>query len=296
MKSVFKNIFQKTDRSFKFNCMNFKPEINNSISYFYKLQAMNFVRNVKLRANMYRNMNIEEFDIKKIDLDADVKEHPIDFNKKDELAARDILLKYSQSREYVKLASKWQKTLIDRKRLKRNNKRNFLAHVRKLLLKIKINYFPFIFSFFKQGVREAEEYEKLVIHSQDNKIFLNPPETSKFAVVEFKGYQHKVTKDDVIMLEKISLNAGDSFIIDKVLLVGSPDFTAVGKPYVKNAMVVCTVEENCRTEKVIVFKKKRRKGYQRNKGHRQDVTMVRVDTIFYTPDSKVVENNRLLSS
>jgi large subunit ribosomal protein L21 len=96
------------------------------------------------------------------------------------------------------------------------------------------------------------------------------------------------------MLEKIALNAGDSFVIDKVLLVGSPDFTAVGRPYVKNAMVVCTVEENCRTEKVIVFKKKRRKGYQRNKGHRQDVTMVRVDTIFYTPDNKVVENNRLL--
>lgn len=142
MKSVFKNIFQKTDRCFKLNYTNFKPEFNNNISYFYKLQAMNFVRNVKQRANIYRNMNIEEFDIKKIDLDEDVKEQPIDFNKKDEFAARDILLKYSQSREYVKLASKWQKTLIVRKRLKRNNKRNFLNHVSKTInYKIKIlNY------------------------------------------------------------------------------------------------------------------------------------------------------------
>ncbi len=133
MKSVFKNIFHKSDKCLNSNYLNSNPLNNKNFSILYNIQAMNFARNVKLRAHMYRNMNIEEFDIKKVDIDDSVTEKPIDFNKKDFLDERDILLKHSQSREYVRLATKWQKTLIDRKRLKRNNKRNLIAHVRFLL-------------------------------------------------------------------------------------------------------------------------------------------------------------------
>ena len=92
------------------------------------------------------------------------------------------------------------------------------------------------------------------------------------------------------MLDKINLSAGESFLMDHVLLVGTKDYTSVGRPYVSSAKVLCTVEEVTKTEKVIVFKKRRRKGYQKNQGHRQDVTMVRIDKILYNPEPNILEN------
>lgn len=114
-----------------------------------------------------------------------------------------------------------------------------------------------------------------------------------FAVFEFQGRQHKVTKDDLVMLDKSSLlKVGDTVFFEKILLIGSASSTAVGRPYISSAKVVGTVEEQSSTEKVIVFKKRRRKGYQKNMGHREEIVMVRIDKIIYSAD-KELEVNKL---
>lgn len=93
------------------------------------------------------------------------------------------------------------------------------------------------------------------------------------------------------MLEKVEgLEVGDTFFFENVLLVASDEYTSVGRPYIKTAKVLASVEEHSLTEKVIVFKKKRRKGYQRNKGHRQHVTLVRILKILHQPNESSLEN------
>ena len=90
-----------------------------------------------------------------------------------------------------------------------------------------------------------------------------PPAPDKvYAVVNVKGQQHKVVKDSKIMLEILddSYEVGQQLVFDDVLMVGTKDYTAVGRPSVENARVFVTLEEITRSEKVIVFKKKRRKG------------------------------------
>jgi large subunit ribosomal protein L21 len=93
------------------------------------------------------------------------------------------------------------------------------------------------------------------------------------------------------LLEKIdNVNVGDTFVFDNVLLVASDEYTSLGRPLVTSAKVLATVEEHSRTTKVIVFKKKRRKGYQRNQGHRQDITVVRILKILHNPPQECIEN------
>lgn len=92
------------------------------------------------------------------------------------------------------------------------------------------------------------------------------------------------------MLEKIDLQVGDTFVFDKVLLVASDEYTSLGRPYVSTCKVLAIVEENTKTQKVITFKKKRRKGYQRNMGHRQDVIMVRILKIVHNPKEDTLDN------
>ncbi len=107
----------------------------------------------------------------------------------------------------------------------------------------------------------------------------------------FNGLQHKITKDDTIMLEKVEdLNVGDTFTFDKVLLVGSDEYTSIGRPYVNSAKILATVEEKSLTDKVIILKKKRRKGYQRNQGHRQSVIFVKILKIIHNPPQETVDD------
>ena len=89
--------------------------------------------------------------------------------------------------------------------------------------------------------------------------------------------QYKVTKDDVIVSDKVvGLEPGEVVEVDAVLLVGTPDYTIVGRPYVRHASVLLQVEEQAKDAKVIVFKKKRRKNYRRKQGFRREVTIFRV--------------------
>lgn len=63
------------------------------------------------------------------------------------------------------------------------------------------------------------------------------------------------------------------------MMIGTPSYTSIGRPYVDTARVIVTVEEQSLSNKIIIFKKKRRKGYQKNMGHRQKLTVLRVDAI-----------------
>jgi large subunit ribosomal protein L21 len=82
-----------------------------------------------------------------------------------------------------------------------------------------------------------------------------------FAVMRIGNRQHKVTKDDRVMIEKIDIEVGQQICIEDVLMVGTEDYTAIGRPTVSNAKVYATLEELSQTAKVLYYKNKRRKGY-----------------------------------
>ncbi len=100
-----------------------------------------------------------------------------------------------------------------------------------------------------------------------------------FAVVRTGGKQYRVAKNDVIGVEKLAGKAGDMVELGEVLMLGDGAKTTLGAPLVEGARVVATILEQTRGPKIIVFKKKRRKNYRRKKGHRQDVTVLRITDI-----------------
>lgn len=78
-------------------------------------------------------------------------------------------------------------------------------------------------------------------------------------------------------LKKIDI--GDKLRIESVLLVGGLDFTIIGQPHVQDSAVLASVQEQTQTSKIIVFKKKRRQGYRRTRGHRTDVTILKIEDV-----------------
>ena len=100
-----------------------------------------------------------------------------------------------------------------------------------------------------------------------------------FAVIKTGGKQYKVAKDDVIVVEKLPGEAGSEVRLDQVLMLAGDDGANVGTPLIDGATVSATVVEQRRADKVIVFKRKRRKNYRRFKGHRQEQTVLRITEI-----------------
>nr|WP_323797745.1 50S ribosomal protein L21 [Nisaea sp.] len=100
-----------------------------------------------------------------------------------------------------------------------------------------------------------------------------------FAVVKTGGKQYKVAPNDVIKVEKLSGDAGSSIDLADVLMLGEGEDLTVGAPTVEGAVVRAEVLEQTKGDKVVVFKKKRRQGYRRTRGHRQDLTVLRVTDI-----------------
>ena len=102
-----------------------------------------------------------------------------------------------------------------------------------------------------------------------------------YAIVEMKGQQFKVEAGKKLFINRMNeLEKGATVEFDKVLLLDNEGKVKVGAPYVKGAKVVCEVLDNeCRGEKIRVFHKKRRKGYRKLNGHRQDLTNVVVKEI-----------------
>jgi len=100
-----------------------------------------------------------------------------------------------------------------------------------------------------------------------------------FAVIKTGGKQYRVATDDVIKIERIAGEAGDTVAFDNVLMLASEGNTTVGAPLVDGAKVTGELVEQARGEKIIVFKKKRRKNYRRTNGHRQELSIVRITDI-----------------
>ncbi|TNE61155.1 MAG: 50S ribosomal protein L21 [Alphaproteobacteria bacterium] len=100
-----------------------------------------------------------------------------------------------------------------------------------------------------------------------------------FAVVKTGGKQYRVAEGDVIKVEKLAGDAGATITLEEVLMVGDEAGVKVGEPLVAGASVTATVLEQKKDKKIIVFKKKRRQNYRRKKGHRQEITVLRVTGI-----------------
>ncbi len=100
-----------------------------------------------------------------------------------------------------------------------------------------------------------------------------------YAVIETGGKQYRVTQGQEVKVEKLPGQAGEEIVFNKVLVVSDGENVTVGKPYVDHAKVLGKLARQAKDRKVPVFKYKRRKGYRRNKGHRQEFSLVRIENI-----------------
>lgn len=100
-----------------------------------------------------------------------------------------------------------------------------------------------------------------------------------FAVIRTGGKQYKVARDDVIVVEKLPGEPGETIALSEVLMVGEGAEVSAGAPLVAGAAVAAELVEHRRGDKIIVFKKKRRQNYRRKNGHRQHQTVLRITEI-----------------
>ena len=98
-----------------------------------------------------------------------------------------------------------------------------------------------------------------------------------YAVIETGGKQYRVQEGDVITVEKLNAEAGETVVFDKVLLMSDGKEVKVGAPYLTEA-VTGSVVENGKGKKVIIFKYKAKKDYRKKQGHRQPYTMVKIES------------------
>ena len=100
-----------------------------------------------------------------------------------------------------------------------------------------------------------------------------------YAIVDIAGKQFKVEKDQKLYVHRLATEEGNSVDFDKVMLVDNDGKVSVGTPSVKGASVKAKVLQHLKGDKVIVFKKKRRKGYRVKNGHRQSLTQIQIESI-----------------
>jgi len=100
-----------------------------------------------------------------------------------------------------------------------------------------------------------------------------------FAIIMTGGKQYRVSKGERVRVDRLTKKPGEEVVFDKVIMIGDGDDTRVGTPVVKDAKVLGEVVKQARGSKVIVFKKRRKKGYKKTQGHRQDLTEVRIKDI-----------------
>ncbi|MDZ4735892.1 MAG: 50S ribosomal protein L21 [Rhodospirillaceae bacterium] len=112
-----------------------------------------------------------------------------------------------------------------------------------------------------------------------------------YAVIRTGGKQYKVTKDDVIRIERREAGKDGLIRFEEVLLLGDGDKSTIGAPLISGAVVAGALLDEIRADKVIIFKKKRRQNYRRKKGHRQELALVQIVDILTdgkAPDDKAV--------
>ena len=100
-----------------------------------------------------------------------------------------------------------------------------------------------------------------------------------YAIVDIHGQQLRVEEKQIIKVPHITEEIGKSISFDKILLMGDEKNTKIGQPLVKGAKVTCKIVEHGRDKKVVIWKKKRRKGYQVKNGHRQHYTRIQIEKI-----------------
>lgn len=134
--------------------------------------------------------------------------------------------KYQVNKEYKRIMDQWEKPLL-RKQIKKERKA------------------------MNPVVPNEPASDSIYVHDAETGVKIPPNPIETFAVVLLKGLQYKVTKDDRVMVEKLEeFQVGQQISLDEVLLVGTKEYTAVGRPNVENARVLATIEELTQTEKV----------------------------------------------
>lgn len=101
----------------------------------------------------------------------------------------------------------------------------------------------------------------------------------KYAVIRTGGKQYRVSEGDLVKVEKLAGTVGETVTLADVLFVGGNGEVKIGSPLVSNAKVTGEIVSQTRAKKVLVFKKKRRKGYSRQRGHRQYQTTLKIMAI-----------------
>ena len=100
-----------------------------------------------------------------------------------------------------------------------------------------------------------------------------------YAVIKTGGKQHRVSEGDVVVVEKINGDKGDAVVFDQVLMVGNEGDIRIGRPVVDGAKVTGEILSQTKAAKLIVFKMKKRKGYHKKNGHRQQLTRMKIREI-----------------
>lgn len=101
----------------------------------------------------------------------------------------------------------------------------------------------------------------------------------KYAVIRTGGKQYRVSEGDLVKVEKLDGEVGEKITLAEVLFVGGNGEVKIGAPVIANAKVVGEIVSQAKAKKVVVFKKKRRKGYSRQRGHRQHQTTLKITAI-----------------
>ena len=101
----------------------------------------------------------------------------------------------------------------------------------------------------------------------------------KYAVIRTGGKQYRVSEGDVVKIEKLAGAVGEKITLDDILFIGGDGEAKIGAPLVANAKVTGEIVDQLRAKKIVVFKKKRRKSYSRQQGHRQYLTALKITGI-----------------
>ncbi len=109
-----------------------------------------------------------------------------------------------------------------------------------------------------------------------------------YAVVKTGGKQYRVEKNDVVLVEKLSANAGDQVVLDKILMIGEGKNVTLGNPTLNDAAVMAQVIKQTRGPKITMIYKRRRKNSRRKQGHKQDLTLLKIIDIAETGGSKLL--------
>lgn len=100
-----------------------------------------------------------------------------------------------------------------------------------------------------------------------------------YAIVEIAGHQYKVEQDQKLYVNRLEAKVGEAVRFDRVLLTADGDRISLGAPAIEGASVAAKVLEHLKADKKIIFKKKRRKGYQKKNGHRQALTQIQISAL-----------------